>query len=162
MLSFSPDNDLSDWAGCEQAEGYSVAVVAKREYGYGTGLLTNIRYPDAIFVVTPSACVRFDANTKPGISKKRKLAVLEKGFWSYKINKRLKYLVQLSPVTVVSSDGKTSTGKFDACIVPGPLKAANGDGCQIIAPKQWDSFFSLVLCELRRYNQSEIPYVLVN
>lgn len=129
------------------------------------------KYDDAIFVVTPTAFVGYNANCDPSLHRAR-IAHLKEGVWLYKVGthgwskpKHLRYkaLVQADEVTVdrenVTAD---DTGFFGINIHRGGETGTSSLGCQTIPPSQWYSFIELVQAELRRHGRPTIPYCLVS
>jgi lysozyme len=125
-------------------------------------------YDDAIFLVSPSAFVAFNANTDPSI-RRRGVAVLRPGVWRYRVGihglsrpvrERYEALVQAAPVTVRRDDVGDDTGWFGINIHRGATNTTSSIGCQTIPPAQWPEFMRLVKREMRKYGVPEIPYVL--
>lgn len=138
-------------------------------------------YDDAIFIISPSIFLSYNANTDPsryGINAKinKGMAVLQAGEYLYQIGKhginrerqtngRVKAytaLVQKSPVNVLR-DGKNSieSGMFAINIHRGGNTTTSSEGCQTILPVQWDEFISIVQGEMKRLKQKDIKYILV-
>ena len=153
--------------------GEKVSLLGMRGYFRDTmgkpGVNDRGIYDDAIFLVSPTAYVAFNANTDPSIARPG-VAVLRKGLWRYKIGihglskpmwKRYKALVQAAAVIVVRDGGRVDTGYFGINIHKGSRNSTSSLGCQTIWPEQWNSFISLIEQELSRYNQATIPYLLV-
>ncbi|MFN0173039.1 MAG: hypothetical protein ACKVU0_00220 [Saprospiraceae bacterium] len=138
-------------------------------------------YDDAIFIVSPSAYVTYNANTDP--SKVRKgvgkgnlkgMARLKSGlYFTHKFDKhRGKYEAlcqRLSDVTVIR-DGVNGdyedSGMFGVNIHKGGLSSTNSLGCQTIYPEQWISFIQTAKMEAQRYygsawREGPIPYILI-
>lgn len=126
-------------------------------------------YDDAIFLITPTCYMSFNANTDPGAFRKR-IANLKAGTWMYKLGihglskaKHLRYkaLVQAADVTVVRDEVGEDTGRFAINIHRGGQNKVSSLGCQTIVPEQWQSFITTLESEMKRYNQSVIPYRLI-
>lgn len=126
-------------------------------------------YDDAMFVVTPTACVAFNANTDPSV-RRPGIAVLAPGVWEYQlgihgmskpVKRRYRALIQARPVTVVRDGGKVETGMFGINIHRGSLTTTSSEGCQTIPPAQWVSFFGLVEQVMGEQGMASVPYVLV-
>lgn len=127
-------------------------------------------YDDAIFVVSPTAYVSYNANTDPSVHRKG-IATLIAGLYRYKkgrhgISKGQGYPA-LRPATkeealpvMRDGDGNETVG-YHINIHRGGRNTTSSLGCQTIPPTQWDSFISLVYGEMDRYQQSTIPYLLV-
>jgi lysozyme len=165
-------DELLDWLEQEKVDGYSVILVGKRGYYLAMGKPgKNDRgiYDDAIFLLSPTAFARFNANTDPSIFRPR-VATLQPGQWIYKIgvhglskpkNRRYKALVQAAPVTVGRDGAGTDTGWFGINIHRGSKNSTSSLGCQTIPPDQWPEFIGLVEAEMKRHGQKTIPYVLL-
>lgn len=127
-------------------------------------------YDDAMFVITPSAYVTFNANVDPSVFRPC-IATLKPGLYYYKIGihglsrplaKQYKALVQASGVSLVRDGGKEEKQVFVGInIHKGSHNATSSLGCQTIPPPQWDSFIALVESELARHNRKKIPYLLI-
>jgi lysozyme len=150
----------------------AVAIVGAR--GYYANLMgvpgKNDRgiYDDAIFVVSPSAFVSFNANVDPSVHRKA-IANLRPGVWRYRIGthglskpaaQRYKALVQAGEVTVMRDGVGLDTGMFGINIHRGSTSTTSSLGCQTIVPSQWPAFIALVEQELKRAGQKVVPYVL--
>lgn len=125
-------------------------------------------YDDAIFVVTPTAFVAFNANCDPSRARPG-IAVLKAGVWQYKPGihglarpKEQQYLalVQAAPVTVVRDGRGDDTGWFGINIHRGGYSSTSSEGCQTIYPDQWPAFIELVKLEMQRHGLMRIPYAL--
>lgn len=127
-------------------------------------------YDDALFLVSPEACLAFNANTDPSI-RRAGVAVLNPGLWFYKVgihglskpaNMRYTALVQDAPVTVTRDVTGSDTGFFGINIHRGGINTTSSLGCQTIPPgSQWDSFIATVRDQLDRRQQTRIPYLLI-
>lgn len=132
--------------------------------------LTNDRgiYDDALFILSDDVFAAFNANTDPSVERPG-IANLKTGVWRYKpgihkINspKRYPAFVQAGKVTV-NRDGKgDDTGFFGINIHRGGYHTTSSEGCQTIYPDQWESFRALLNDQLKRYDQSDFPYVLID
>ena len=126
-------------------------------------------YDDAIFLVSPTAYVSFNANTDPSYYKKG-IATLLPGIHIYKkgkhgISKGEGYPA-LRPATKnealpVTRDGIGISEGYNINIHRGGITKTSSLGCQTIPPAQWQSFISLVYGEMDRYSQKTIPYLLI-
>ena len=126
-------------------------------------------YDDAIFLVSPSGVVAFNANTDPSVYRRR-VASLKPGVWLYKVgthglskpaHRRYTALVQAQVVTVRRDQLGDDTGFFGINIHKGSHNTTSSLGCQTIYPNQWDAFIALVQSELKRSAQKTIPYILI-
>lgn len=126
-------------------------------------------YDDAIFVVSPSAYVTFNANTDPSI-KRKGIASLVPGVHVYKkgrhgISKGPGYPA-LRPATKnealpVWRDGEGISLGYHINIHRGGNSTTSSLGCQTIPPSQWNSFIELVYDQMDRFSQKTIPYLLI-
>lgn len=150
----------------------AVAIVGIRGYYRDTmgkpGVNDRGIYDDALFIVSPSAFVSFNGNVDPSAFRKG-IAVLQPGVWKYRIGihglskpaaQRYKALVQGGPVTVLRDGTGYDTGEFGINIHRGGYNTTSSLGCQTIPPDQWPAFIALVESELKRANQTIVPYVL--
>lgn len=150
-----------------------VALVGVRGYYLNTmgkvGANDRCLFDDAIFLVGPDFYAAFNANTDPGAYYKG-VANLATGLWKYKIgihglskpkDKQYRALVQAGKVTVNRDGGKVETGYFGINIHRGGYDKVSSIGCQTIYPDQWRSFFTSVENQLKRAEQTEIPYLLI-
>lgn len=126
-------------------------------------------YDDAIFLVSPSAYMAFNANTDPSIQRAG-VAVLSPGVWRYTPGthglskpraQRYRALVQADEVTVIRDGRGPDTGMFGINIHRGGTNTTSSLGCQTIPPAQWPAFMPLVDDQLARYGQKTLPYVLI-
>jgi hypothetical protein len=163
---------------------FPVIVVGQRGYYRDTmgapGVNDRGIYDDAIFLVSPSAFVSFNANTDPssyrkghGTGNTKGMASLKPGAWFVHqfANHKGKYLAlcqRAGPVTVIR-DGDPpyeDTGMFGINIHRGGYTTTSSLGCQTIHPGQWDSFISLAVDQAQRYHGNQwnsvvIPYTLL-
>lgn len=123
-------------------------------------------YDDAMWVLTPRTFRAFNANTDPSRHGGR-LAVLEPGIYRYKHGihhpgtpAAYPCLVQAGDVTVRRDNGVVESGEFYIHIHRGGHSTTSSEGCQTIAPSQWDEFYTLVAKEMAFYQLHTIPYVL--
>jgi lysozyme len=126
-------------------------------------------YDDAIFVISPSAYVSFNANTDPSYHK-HGVAVLLTGLYRYRkgkhgISKGAGYDA-LRPATAnealpVMRDGKGISTGYHINIHRGSNTSTSSLGCQTIPPSQWLAFQTLVYEQMNRYGQTTIPYLLI-
>lgn len=127
-------------------------------------------YDDAIFLVTPTAFVSFNANCDPSVARDG-IASLEAGHvYLYRIgihglskpaNQQYEALVQAGEVWVQRDGGKREKGYFGINIHRGGLNTTSSLGCQTIHPSQWAAFITLVDSELSRHGAKTIPYLLL-
>lgn len=127
-------------------------------------------YDDAIFLVSPSAYVAFNANTDPSVRRKG-IAVLKPGLHRYRkgnhgISKPGGGYPALRPATPgeqlpVTRDGEGESMGVAINIHRGGYNTTSSLGCQTIYPSQWQAFISLVYSEMDRNGQRTIPYLLV-
>lgn len=152
---------------------YPVRLLGVRGYYRDTmgRVGTNDRgiYDDAIFVVSPDACVAFHANTDPSVHRKG-IASLAPGAYLYKVGthglskpvaQRYTALVQAGPVTVTRDQAPSEQGWFGINIHRGGHTSTSSEGCQTIPPAQWPAFIALVQSELKRAGAKLLPYVLI-
>jgi len=127
-------------------------------------------YDDAIILLSPSVHASFNANTDPSVHRKG-IATLIPGVYRYKKGRhgisRGPGYPALRPATkeealpvMRDGDGNETVG-YHINIHRGGRNTTSSLGCQTIPPTQWDSFISLVYGEMDRYQQSTIPYLLV-
>lgn len=129
-------------------------------------------YDDAIFLLTPTAYVAFNANVDPSVHRPG-IASLKPGKYRYKVgihglskpkDKQYKALVQAGPVDLIRDGGAEERGVFRGINIHKGYNTTTGsEGCQTIpqAGGQWDSFIALVEAEMKRHGKREIPYILV-
>lgn len=138
-------------------------------------------YDDALFIVSPTAYVAYNANTDPSSTRKgvgrgnqKGMALLKAGkYFVHKFDKhRGKYEAlcqRLGDVTVIR-DGfggdYEDVGSFGINIHKGGLSSTDSVGCQTIYPEQWRSFIETAKMEAQRYygaawREGPIPYVLI-
>lgn len=126
-------------------------------------------YDDAMILVSPDAFATFNANVDPSIFR-RGIATLVEGVHRYRkgrhgISRGAGYPA-LRPATTgerlpVRRDGQH--GVFDGIAInihKGGYKSTGSEGCQTVHPAQWDAFINLVYSEMKRNEQTTIPYVL--
>lgn len=127
-------------------------------------------YDDAIFVLSPTAFVAYNANCDPSI-RRYGVANLREGVWRYKLgihglNRPAEYryqaLVQADEVIVDREQKGSDEGYFGINIHRGGEAGTSSLGCQTIPPSQWYSFINLVEGELKRFGKTTIPYCLVS
>jgi hypothetical protein len=152
-------------SGCDQP----VALVAVRGYSSPPGQNALDSYDDRIFLLAPDFEQEFQANTDPSKLFKGE-ATLKPGLYLYKVGvhglsrpaaRRYPALVQAAPVTVIRQGGGEDRGYFGLNIHRGGYKTTGSEGCQTIHPDQWDAFLRAVLDQLNKYDQTVIPYLLV-
>lgn len=128
-------------------------------------------YDDAMFLVTPSAYVAFNANTDPSVYR-QSIAVLKPGLYRYRKGKHgisgpnpYDALRQASNVTVIR-DGEgektdSPNNRFWINIHKGSTTKTSSLGCQTIFPDQWPGFIGMVYSEMNRYAVPLVPYLLI-
>jgi hypothetical protein len=121
-------------------------------------------YDDAIFILSPSACVAYNGNVDPngfrkgrGTGAEKGMAVLNPGWWPvYKFDlHRRKYLAlcQRGGRVSVTRDGSppyVDTGDFGINIHMGSRGGTSSLGCQTLHPDQWGSFIATAQAEAKR------------
>lgn len=126
-------------------------------------------YDDALFLVSLDACVAFNANVDPSVSRPG-IAVLQPGAYRYKVGvhglskpaaQRYTALVQAGPVRIARDGGAVESGRFGINIHKGSRTSTSSAGCQTLPPDQWPAFIALVQSELKRSGAKELPYVLI-
>lgn len=127
-------------------------------------------YDDAIFLVTPSKLLAFNANTDPS-KEHPNVATLTTGVWLYRVgvhglskpkSRQYRALVQAAAVTVTRApDHRRDTGLFGINIHRGALQSTSSEGCQTIYPTQWEEFIDAVATALAQAGRNTIEYVLV-
>lgn len=150
-----------------------VALVGIRGYYLNTmgvaGKNDRNIYDDAIFIVSPSVYATFNANTDPSPFRKG-VASLVPGVHLYRKGKhgisRGPGYPALRPATKkealpVFRDGEGVSIGYHINIHRGGYNTTSSLGCQTIPPQQWNAFQSLVYEQMDRYNQSTIPYLLI-
>lgn len=128
------------------------------------------KYDDAIFLVTPTAFIAFNANTDPSVFRPG-IATLKPGLYRYKLGihglskpraQQYEALVQADAVAVTRDQGPMESGWFGINIHRGGHSGTSSLGCQTIPPAQWPSFIELVRSELKRHAQKSLPYLLTH
>lgn len=127
-------------------------------------------YDDAIFLLSPTGMLACNANTDPSVMHKG-VAVLKPGLHWYK--KGLhgishgpgKAYPAFRPASAdesvpVTRDGKDSRG-IAINIHKGGYYQTSSEGCQTIWPDQWGMFQPLAYSELSKYEQTQVPYILI-
>ena len=126
-------------------------------------------YDDAIFVISPTAYVSYNANTDPS-THRRGIAVLMTGVHRYRRGRhgisRGEGYPALRPATKdealpVMRDGIGPDDGYAINIHRGSRNSTSSAGCQTIVPSQYNSFIELVYGEMDRYSQQTIPYLLI-
>ena len=138
-------------------------------------------YDDALFVLSPDTWTAFNGNTDPSVYRTGR-AVLEApqrvvyrpGYHGYKSKYGHPAFRQASPV-IVRRDGGTGNGKalgdgrftdegmarFWINLHRGGHTTTSSAGCQTVPPTQWDAFYNLVRLQMKRFEQTEFSYYLV-
>lgn len=144
---------------------------------------TNDRgiYDDAIFVISPHTFASFNFNTDPS-SYRRGIASLvapqrvtyRPGYHGYGKRSGHPAFRQASPV-IVRRDGGSGNGiqlsdglftdktgkKFWINLHKGGRRSTSSNGCQTVPSDQWAAFYELVRSEMRKFNQIEFNYYLI-
>lgn len=129
-------------------------------------------YDDAIMIDSPSFSAAYNANTDPSVKRPGIAVLVANAVYLYKLgmhNMKKPYLAlrQYGRVTVLR-DGDTvpvtdtAAAPFYIDIHKGGFGTTSSLGCQTIYPTQWPSFLESVKGELKRYNQTVIPYLLID
>lgn len=121
-------------------------------------------YDDAILLLAPECLIAYNANCDPSLYREG-IATLKPGTWFYKLGihkKSYKALVQARPVTVERDQGGAETGFFGINIHKGSFSSTSSLGCQTIYPSQWNSFITTVELQMKKHEQREIPYLLMD
>ena len=131
-------------------------------------------YDDAMFVISPDNVINFNANTDPskhqsGIAtlKTRQSVCYKPGLHGFK-RKDGPYPAfrQNSSVTVLrdgsGEDTDSSNGYFWINLHRGGKNHTSSAGCQTIPVNQWPEFKSLVDALLKKHNQKDFYYLLVD
>ena len=129
-------------------------------------------YDDAIVVCSPAVTAAFNANCDPSAWRKG-VASLRPGIHFYKpgnhgITRPGGGYPAFRPATrneelPVDRDGVPDPAPGVAInIHKGAKNSTSSLGCQTIYPEQWDSFYALVMGELKRAGMKHFPYVLVD
>ena len=127
-------------------------------------------YDDAIFLITPTEVLGYNANTDPSVMKPHVAVLQEGGPYLYHIgmhNMQTPYeaLRQSGRVTVLR-DGKpftdTAAAPFYIDIHRGGYGTTSSLGCQTIFPTQWLGFLAMVKAEMKKAHQLIIPYWLTS
>jgi len=115
----------------------------------------------------------FNANTDPSVSRKGIAVMKAPQVVMYRIGLHgisrpnpYEALRQYGRVTVLrdgAATEETDTAKapFFLNIHKGSRNSTSSEGCQTIPPTQWESFLASVKDQLKRFNQKDIPYVLI-
>lgn len=147
-----------------------LALVGRRGYFHDIGRDPKGNefglYDDAIFLVTPTVFLGFNANTDPSKGKEGE-AVLCPGRWLYMRGPhplaRPNYpaLRQAQPVKILRV-GKTipEIGFFGINIHRGGYRTTGSAGCQTIYPTQWEDFLVNVSDAMAAAQTKTIPYIL--
>lgn len=166
--------DVTQYLTSVDAAKYPVRLLGLRGYykkSMGDPTKNDIGiYDDAMCVVTPKGIRTFNFNTDPskhGV----KMAHLVPGTYLYKIGMHnmknpYKALRQYGRITVLRegvnhTDTDTADAPFYIDIHKGGYNTTSSLGCQTIHPDQWPEFLQLVEDLLKKYNQTIIPYTLV-
>lgn len=132
-------------------------------------------FDDAIFLLTPTRLLSFNANTEPSREHPR-VATLKPGVWLYRVGvhglskpaaQQYPALVQAAIVRVtrapeIAGGPRTEdSGMIGLNIHRGSINSTASEGCQTIVPTQWPDFIGAVIEALRASRHSVIEYVLV-
>lgn len=168
VRSRHPDEDLPDTfvVGIRGYYRDSMGKVGQNDRGL---------YDDALFLITPTKFLSFNANTDPsrsrpgaGFGAGKGMAVLRPGFWhAHALGKHKSLylaLVQSRGKVIVDRDGHAGsypeTGMFGINIHKGGINSTSSEGCQTIPPSQWDEFIHAVAVPAKA--QGVVPYVLLD
>lgn len=165
-----------EWVeGLIRDAGYTdkLALVGRRGYFHDIGKSKTENdlgiYDDAIFLVTPTVFLAFNANTDPskGVTGR---AVLRVGRWLYcrgthnitkEVSRRYPALVQAQAVSILRVGARNPEyGFFGINIHKGGLHGTSSEGCQTIYPTQWDDFLVNVSDAMAAAQTKTIPYIL--
>jgi lysozyme len=131
-------------------------------------------YDDAMFIVTPTAFVSFNANTDPSIFRPG-IATLVPGVHRYRpgrhgISRDRPGRIVSYPAFRPATKGEQLPVTRDGVVNPRPGVAINihrgsrngtsSEGCQTLPPDQWDAFHALLTAELKKHGQKTFPYAL--
>lgn len=154
--------------------GYRVKLLGIRGYfkkTMGDPLKNDVGiYDDAIFIVSDKAFLPFNANTDPSRMIKDVAVLKLGGPYLYRIglhNVQNPYeaLRQYGNVTVIRNGTVEVTdspaNRFFIDIHKGGYGTTSSLGCQTIHPSMWDDFLHNLKSELKKNNQTIIPYCLV-
>jgi hypothetical protein len=126
-------------------------------------------YDDAIFLISPDHFSSWNANTDPSVTRPGVAALKPGGPYLYKLgmhNMKNPYLAlrQYGRVTVVrdqeGEETDTAAAPFYIDIHKGGYNTTSSLGCQTIHPSQWEAFLATVKDQLKRHNQTIVPYCL--
>lgn len=129
-------------------------------------------YDDALFIVSDSLFKSFNGNTDPSRLIKDVAVLKAGGPYLYTIGLHgisgpnpYKALRQYGNVTVIRNGSVEITdspvNRFYINIHKGGITTTSSLGCQTIHPDQWTEFLKSVEDQLTKYNQTIIPYCLV-
>lgn len=133
-------------------------------------------YDDALFLISPEKFISFNFNTDPsrtGFNEHagKGFAVLQPGIYQYQIGihglskpktKQYKALIQYGRVRVKRDNTDTvEVGFFGVNIHRGGVNTTSSEGCQTVVEEQWKEAFEAIEKEMEKYNQSTIPYCLI-
>lgn len=155
-----------------------VYVVAVRGYYRDTmgqrGVNDRGIYDDAIFLITPTRFLAFNANADPskyrkgrGEGAEKGMARLKAGVWrAHTLGKHKGLylaLVQLGGKVTVIRDGQGTdyedTGYFGINVHKGGVNTTGSEGCLTIPPDQWPEFINAVAVPGKA--QGVVPLVLL-
>jgi lysozyme len=131
-------------------------------------------YDDAIFLITPTCFMSWNANVDPS-PYQTGVASLVPGVYTFALDvhgkskpKSLQYpcLQQYGDVTVRRdgpNGGTLDKGDFAIQIHRGSYDSTSSLGCQTIPPDQWCSFMPIVVEQMKRHGlNNKIKYVLLD
>lgn len=123
-------------------------------------------YDDGIIVMSPTIYASFNANSDPSVYKNGVAVIKAPQIIWYKRGMHWgkiphKAFRQNRPITVIRDGKGEDRGMFGCNWHRGGSSGTSSLGCQTIPPSQWESCRSLVYGELDRYDQIEIPLLLM-
>ncbi len=154
-------------AGLSIGEERAVLVGVRGYYRDSMGKVgrnDQAMYDDAMFLITPTGVVSWNANTDPQKAGQKK-AMLAPGLYSFYKGKHKGKYDALRPypegVTLpCTRDGKTSMCSHTN-IHKGGFNDTFSEGCQTIYPTQWPGFINAVYDQMKRAGKKTIRYALV-
>lgn len=152
--------------------GYTdkLAIVGRRGYFHDLGRDRDRNdlgiYDDAIFLITPTVFLGFNANTDPSKGVKGQ-AILMPGRYLYTrgphplAKPNYPALRQAQAVSILRVGAtEREIGFFGINIHRGGYRTTGSEGCQTIYPTQWDDFLVNVSDAMAAAQTKTIPYIL--
>lgn len=132
-------------------------------------------YDDALFIITPNEFESFNFNTDPsrsGLNKNvgKGFAVLQPGIYDYKIgihgiskpeSKQYRAFIQAGKVTIKRDGSDKIERVFIGLNLHRGGVGTSSEACQTVVKEQWDEFFELAEKLLIQYEQTTVPYCLI-